>query len=56
MQKPKAIQVSQNDTTITIHLQVEKAHGSNSDKVDIDVNDCDVVFTADPYFLRIKFN
>lgn len=55
MQRPKLIQLSQNDTSVNITILVTKGTTLREQEVEIEVEECDLIFQAHPYFFKLRF-
>lgn len=58
MLRPESLQLSQTATAVQISfILAQLTHSTlTEDQVDVDVQDCQVVFSANPYFVKFKFN
>jgi hypothetical protein len=56
MQRPSAIKLSQNDTTVNVAVFVTKDSTLKAADVEIEVEECDLIFQAHPYFFKLRFN
>jgi hypothetical protein len=56
MQRPTSLKLSQNDTTVNIAVEVAKGTTLRASDVEIEIEECDLIFQAHPYFFKLRFN